>query len=90
MFYKHLNFYGSNQISTKNAYIIHYKFKSTEEFINKYKRGCRNWLENKNNKYLICLITEFFILNKITIEKINFIEKSLNLNLSKYRNKLNK
>ena len=33
MFYKHLSFVASNQISTKNAYIIHYRFKSTEEFI---------------------------------------------------------
>ena len=88
MSFKHFEFVSSNQISTKNAYIIHYKFKSTEEFINKYKRGYRNWLGNKINKVLQRLINDFFIVNKITIEKINFIEKELNLNLTKYRNKL--
>ena len=90
MFYKHLSFVASNQISTKNAYIIHYRFKSTEEFINKYKRGYKKWFGDKTNKFLKSLITNFFIVNKITIEKINFMEKELNLNLSEYRNKLNK
>ena len=36
-------------ISNKRAYIIHYKFKSTEEFVNKYKRGYKNWFRNKAN-----------------------------------------
>ena len=90
MFFKHFEFTSSNQISTKNAYIIHYRFKSTEEFINKYKRGYKKWFGDKTNKFLKSLITNFFIVNKITIEKINFMEKELNLNLSEYRNKLNK
>ena len=90
MFYKNLNFESSNKISTKNAYIVHYRFKSTEEFINKYKRGYKKWFGDKTNKFLKSLITNFFIVNKITIEKINFMEKELNLNLSEYRNKLNK
>lgn len=90
MLYKKLNYISSNQISIKNAYIIHYRFKSTEEFINKYKRGYKNWFGNKTNKFLKGLINNFFIVNKITIEKINFMEKELNLNLSEYRNKLKK
>ena len=84
------NFVASNQISTKNAYIIHYRFKSIEEFINKYKRGYKNWFRNTINKFLKRLITDFFIVNKITNEKIYFMEKKLNLNLSEYRNKINK
>jgi hypothetical protein len=82
MFSKNLNFESSKQISTKNAYIIHYRFKSTEEFINKYKRGYNKWFGNKINKFLKGLINSYFIVNKITIEKINFLEKELNLNLS--------
>jgi len=84
LFSKHVD---SSHISTKNAYIIHYRFKTTEEFINKYKRGYKNWFGNKINKFLKKLINEFFIFNKITNEKINFIEKELNLNLYKYRKK---
>ena len=53
------------------------------------------------NKILICLfikilllkesrkrVSLFFRENKITLEKINLMEKELNLNLSLYRNKL--
>lgn len=77
-------------INIKRAYIIHYKFKSTEEFVNKYKRGYKDWFGNKTNIAFNDLINDFFSINKITIDKINYIEKELNLNLSEYRNKLNK
>ena len=90
IFYKKMNFFSSNQISIKKAYIIHYRYKSTEEFINKYKRGVRNWFGKKISNCLKRLINNFFIVNKITFEKINYMEKELNLNLSEYRNKIKK
>ena len=90
IFYKHMNFELLSQISIKKAYIIHYRFKSSEEFIYKCKRGYKNWFRTEYNKVLKGLIKEFFKVNKITITKIKYIEKELNLNLSEYKNKLNK
>ena len=62
-------------------------YKSTEEFINKYKRGHRDWF-GKN--FLSMRIKEYFRDNRITLEKIEYIEKELNLSLPKIRRKLNK
>jgi hypothetical protein len=90
IFYKNMNFEILRPISIKKAYIIHYRYKSTEEFVNKYKRGYNNWLGNKTNLFLKCLIHGFFRYNKITLEKINYMEKKLNINLSEYKDKLNK
>ena len=67
------------------AYIIHFKYKSTEEYINKYKRGYRNWF---GPNFLSMRIEEYFLDNKITLEKIEYIEKELKLDLSKYKEKL--
>ena len=82
IFYKKLNYISSKKINIKNAYIIHFRFKSAEELIYKYKRGFRNWFRNKTNIFLKKLINDFFIFKKITIEKIRYIEKELNLSLS--------
>jgi len=73
IFYKNINFGDLKPIIIKKAYIIHYRFKSTEEFINKYKRGYNNWFgkENKNNHVIKELFNEYFTVNKITIKKIN-------------------
>lgn len=90
IFYKKMNFESLNPISIKNAYIIHYRFKTAEEFVNKYKRGYKNWFGNKINNFLKTTINDFFSINKITAKKINYIEKELNLNLFKYRKKINK
>ena len=85
-----MNYEGLNPINIKKAYIIHYRFKTTEEFINKYKRGYKNWFGNKINNFLKRTINDFFRVNKITIKKINYIEKELNINLSEYRKKIKK
>ena len=45
--YKNLNFESIIPINIEKAYIIHYDFKSTEEFINKYNRGYNNWFKEK-------------------------------------------
>ena len=43
--YKNINFEYIYPINIEKAYIIHFKYKSTEEFINKYKRGYSNWFK---------------------------------------------
>jgi len=90
IFFKNMNFRHLSQINIKKAYIIHYRFKTIEEFIYKYKRGYNNWFGSRINKFLKELIQEFFRMNKITIKKINYIENELNLNLSEYKKKLKK
>ena len=69
-------------INIKKAYIIHFQFKSTEEVINKYKRGYRDWLKRKTQKFLYGKIKSYFRMNNITKEKIDYIERELNLNLT--------
>ena len=61
--------------------LIHYKYKSTEEYIRKYRRGYR-W---ENAQFMKMRIDEYFQDNNITLEKIDYIEKELNLNLSNIR-----
>ena len=68
-------------INYDKAYIIHFKYKSTEEYINKYKRGYR-W---ENSDFLKMRIDEYFSDNKITLEKIQYVENELKIDLSKYK-----
>lgn len=70
-----------NNINIKKAFIIHFKFKSTEEYINKIKRGYHGW--SKSYIYQT-RIKSYFESNKITKEKIKYFEKELKINLSNY------
>ena len=72
-------------INVDKAYFLHFKFKSTEEFINKYKRGYSNWFDQR---FLLNRIYEYFNYNDITLKKIQYIEKELKLNLSSFRKKI--
>jgi hypothetical protein len=76
--YKRLNFESIKKIDTTKAFIIHFKYKSTEETIKKLKRGYNNWfpkdyipgvLRSKLNDYLQH--------NQITKEKLEYLEKEL-------------
>ena len=87
--YTNMNFQSINKINTNKAYLIHFRFKSTEEFINKYKRGYSNWHRNNTNKILLERLATYFEENGITLEKIEYIERELKLNLSSFRIKLN-
>ena len=58
---------------------------STEEFIAKYKRGYSNSYKDGIKSFLDRKLDEYFEQNKITIEKINYIEKELKINLLNYR-----
>ena len=79
-----MNFELIDKVNIDKAYIIHFEFKSTEEFINKIKRGYSNWFGNDTEKALIRKILIYLKINGISSEKINFIEKELNLNIPKY------
>ena len=88
IFYKNINFELLKPINTNKAYIIHYRYKSTEEFINKYKRGYSNWFGNRIGSFLENCIKDYFHDNEITLEKINYMEKELKIDLYKYKLKL--
>ena len=70
-------------INIKKAYILHFKYKSTEEMINKFKRGYRDWLKNKSQTNLYGKLISYLNMNNKTKEKIDYIEKELNIKLNK-------
>jgi hypothetical protein len=67
-------------------YIDHYYCKSTEEFINKLIRGSVAYGFDK--EHMLRRINMYFSYNKITLDKINYIEKMTNLSLSRFRKKI--
>ncbi len=67
----------------KDYYIDHYCFKSTEEYINKINKG--DGIFGYKNKTIMHKIHLYFKYNKITSEKIKYIEKETNLDLSQYK-----
>ena len=87
---KNMNFEDLKPINTKMAYIIHFRYKSTEELVNKLKRGYKVWFKDNLKNFLIGNIISYLKYNKVTPEKIDFIEKELNLNLSEYIKDINK
>ena len=82
-----LNIELINNINIEKAYIIHFKFKSTEEYVNKIKRGYHGWTKS----YIYqTRIKSYFESNKITKEKIKYFEKELKINISNYKIKIKK
>lgn len=69
-------------------YIDHFQFKSTEEFINKLKKG--DCVYGYNKKYIYRKILTYFKINTITINKINFIQNKTGLNISQLYYKIKK
>lgn len=69
-------------------YINHYFGKSTEEFVNKIKRG--DILRGNNSDINNFQIYKYFVINELTVEKLEYLEKHLGsrFNLSKYWQKL--
>ena len=70
----------------KNYFIDHFYYKSTEEFINKINRGDAYFNDSyglKKGK-----IGDYLVINKMTLEKINYIEKETKINLTDFRQKL--
>ena len=75
-----------NHPKHKMFYIDHYCFKSTEEYINKINKGDGEFGFKKRIK--LHKIGLYFGYNRITLEKINFIENKTGLNLKKFKLKL--
>ena len=83
--YENINFESINDINIRKAYIIHFNYKSTEEYIQKIKRGYSNWFGDKLNNFLNVKISDYFIDNKITKKKLDYFEKELKINLTRYK-----
>ena len=85
------NFYSElyPKINVEQSFIIHFRYKSTEEFIAKYKKGLGNWFGNRENEVSVLnrKLDEYFELNEITLEKLDYVEKELNMSLLYYRMK---
>lgn len=58
-------------------YLNHFYSKSTEELVNKILRGSVSYGPNKR----LYIIDYYFDINKITLEKIEYLEKKLKVNL---------
>ena len=82
-FGKYIKF-PSNKTDHYYYYIDHYWSKSTEEFVNKLMKG-DVILGYKNKQNNMERINMYFKYNKITKEKIDYIEKRTKYNLTKYR-----
>lgn len=67
----------------ENYYIDHYYCKSTEEFIDKINKGCALYAQDQN--YKLARIKTYLGYNKVTLEKVEMIEKNTGLNLSEYK-----
>jgi hypothetical protein len=76
-----------NHPQHKKYYIDHYCFKSTEEYINKINKG--DGVFGYNERIKMHKINLYFNYNKITLEKINFIENKTHLNLSRFKLMIN-
>ena len=83
IYYKNLNYETLLPINIDNAYIMHFKYKSTEEYINKYKKGYYNLTGLYLKKVLKAKIMNYIKDNSITKEKIEYLEKELNINITK-------
>jgi len=76
-----------NKPKFKKYYIDHYCFKSTEEYINKVNKG--DGIFGFNSTIKMKKINLYFKYNRISLEKINFLEQKTGLNLSLFKLKLN-
>ena len=79
--------YNNDLNISKLYYIDHYCFKSTEEFITKINKGDGIFGHKDNIRYH--KIKLYFESNKITMNKIIYIEKKTGLNLTNYKLQLN-
>ena len=82
--YTNLGFQSLRPFNADRAYFLHFYYKSTEEHINKFKRGYRNWPQTGLYPWII----GYFKDNKLTIEKIEMLEKAFNITLDNLRDKL--
>ena len=53
IYYNNINIESFYPININKAYIIHFRYKSTEEFANKLKRGYSNWFNDRLRKFIL-------------------------------------
>ena len=70
----------------KYNYIDHFQFKSTEEFVQKVKKGDGRFINSDRIKYR--RVWEYFSINRITLFKIKYISDTIGLNESFIKNQL--
>ena len=85
------NFYNNKFEKNPKAYIKHYYTKTVEEFCYKLCKGNAhfNKYHHNYNNTIKGRINLFFLLNKITKEKIKILENCTGINLQKYLKKEN-
>ena len=84
-----MDFEFINSTNFKNAYIIHFKYKSTEEYIKKCKRGYHFWKGEKFLEILKIKLMEYFNDNEVTLQKLEYFERELNISLTELKKQLN-
>ena len=71
----------------KHIYLKHYRTKSTDEFVDRIKKGDATFLIDKPLKFYKNRLKRYFALSKLTKEKIDIFSKKLNVSLYKYINR---
>lgn len=67
-------------------YIDHYYSKSLSEFVEKINKG--DVFHSQKEWFKMLRIDQYFSVNQLSLEKINYLENHTKLNLTKYRTKL--
>lgn len=80
------NYSNFNDFYNKNYYYDHFHFKSSEEYLDKLKRG--DAVNGKRKNFVVKTFSLYFSVNKITEAKLDYFEKRTGINLTVYRNKL--
>ena len=70
----------------KYYFIDHFYFKSLEEFTDKLNRGSA--IASDNIKIKLLKFSRYFHMNKINIQKLNYIENKTGIRISNYKKKL--
>jgi len=83
--YDYINIESVQPINIDKAFLIHFRFKSTEELITKFKRGYSDWFGDRLDAFVNANLVAYFEENELTLEKLDYIEKELNVHLSKLR-----
>ena len=86
--YEDINFEKKLPINIEQAFIIHFRYKSTEEFVMKYKRGYSDWFGEGLQNFLNVNLADYLDNNELTMEKIEYLEKELKVNLQNYKDRL--
>ena len=84
-----INYYRIMFNNKNHIFIKHFYTKTTEEFCNKIKKGDVQFHKNQPNYdyFINTKLKIFFIINKMTINKIKILEKCLGLEFKKLKRK---